>query len=150
MFSHEVEPQLRGEKKVPNLGFGHLQCFVSLFTTMLRLPREIDGLRPQDILETLAEDGSIDPAKFILYMQREEDEMESNSFEFYETCVCGMDEEDSFDKRPKRKKRSVKAHRFEAFDKNGNIVPLVPTNTMWWINYVSKPQVTKPWFLNKF
>lgn len=64
---------------------------------MLRLPREIDGLRPQDILETLAEDGSIDPAKFILYMQREEDEMESNSFEFYETCVCGMDKEDSFD-----------------------------------------------------
>jgi hypothetical protein len=52
---------------------------------------------------------------------------------------------------PRRRQRSVKRIRFEAFDPiTGNLIPLDPKFTLWYSLYVSQPQVHKPKFLKKF
>jgi DDE superfamily endonuclease len=108
---------------------------------------ELDD-RPSTLLECTSRDGSVDSARYLLYLQKQHEIsiLERNLID--ERLLDGEREE--VPKPRQKKKRSVKSLRPYYFDQDGRAVFLKPKETVWYHLYVSGPALDSKVFHDKF
>jgi len=107
-----------------------------------------DDERPGALIHCLDESGTIDPEKYLLYTEKQ-NEMEVAE----DSSVLAVLEERKRQKHKKPKRKHYRRKKSLApyyFDENGQMVLLLPRQTVWYLTYVRSPPTGDPKFKKKF
>ena len=134
--------------KDETMGMAGSSVATTCSTALLACQDIEDDERPGALIQCLSESGTIDPEKYLLYTEKQ-NEMEVAE----DSLVLAVLEERKRQKYKKPKRKLYRRKKSLApyyFDENGQMVVLLPRQTVWYLTYVRSPATGDPKFKKKF